>query len=389
MPTKSSKNRSPRRHDRLIVVHILSDANRSGVPSHIVQLADGLAGRDIEFIAIGPAGPLAGELAGRGIAYMTVRMGSKFDLLAVGRLRKALLDIQRGNRSVIVHCHGPRAGLWGRLAARSLGLPTLYTEHSWTADYRLPNRLNHWWQIFILRLLGGLTDWTVAVSPAVAEFLLAGRMARADRLSVIAHGVVKSARPLSLSPSLTLGSVGSLTWQKNFSWLIELMGSLTSALPKLKLEIVGDGPQRSELARLITDRGLKGNIRLLGGLDKAALRRRQSAWRLYLQPSVNESFGLAAAEAMAIGLPVLVSNRGSLPWVVRTESGVFDLADKERAVEKIVNLLKNDEELAKLQRAEWRSIDRFDLSTMLSSYESLYRRLIRSSQRPRGGGRSN
>lgn len=73
--------------------------------------------------------------------------------------------------------------------------------------------------------------------------------------------------------------------------------------------IVGDGPQRVEIERRIRALGLEDRVRLLGHVDWFQLPRVYAQADTYLQPSLSEPWGLAVNEAMACGLPVIVSNR--------------------------------------------------------------------------------
>jgi len=76
------------------------------------------------------------------------------------------------------------------------------------------------------------------------------------------------------------------------------------------LVVAGDGPQRAELER----RAAGADVRFLGRLDALALAEQRAAARVALVPTrAAETFGLAAAEAMAAGLPVLASRAGALP----------------------------------------------------------------------------
>ena len=79
----------------------------------------------------------------------------------------------------------------------------------------------------------------------------------------------------------------------------------------VKLLLVGDGPERARIQALCRDLGIMDDVRFLGKLD--AVEEVLSVADLFLMPSENESFGLAALEAMACEVPVISSNAGGLP----------------------------------------------------------------------------
>src|SRR4030095_12198346 len=80
-----------------------------------------------------------------------------------------------------------------------------------------------------------------------------------------------------------------------------------------KLLLVGDGPERPKLERLCRDMGIYEHVRFLGKQD--AIEEILAVADLFIIPSANESFGLAALEAMACEVPVISSNAGGLPEV--------------------------------------------------------------------------
>lgn len=102
---------------------------------------------------------------------------------------------------------------------------------------------------------------------------------------------------------LKLVSVGNLRLIKNMPYLVEALRSLSQE--KITLDIYGEGPVREELLQLIGAYQLK-NIRLMG--------RRNDIYNvlpdydLYVSPSTVEGFGIAVAEAMSVGLPVIISD---------------------------------------------------------------------------------
>lgn len=360
--------------NKTTVIHIIGDANLSGVPVHVLTLATELKG--LRQVVIGPDGEAVTRFKAAKVPYVVVPMRSKFDRAAISRLTEEISDIAVKEKDVIVHCHGVRAGFLGRLAVRSLGLPVIYTEHSWTNDYHLPHRLNEWFQVAMLRWLDRYTIKTVAVSQATADFLIGQHITTTDKVVTIPHGLHMSKKRLPLSDGYVIGSVGSLTWQKNYEWLIKLMVDVRKQLPQTVLEIAGAGPQHAELQRLINELDLNKNVQLLGSVSDNKLKECYARWTLYVQPSVNESFGLAAAEAMAAGLLVVASSRGSLPELLGAPDTLFDLDQPTKAAELLVALLKNKKMRTAIYEQQGEHIKKFELNKMLAAYTELYKEFV-------------
>lgn len=118
--------------------------------------------------------------------------------------------------------------------------------------------------------------------------------------------------------------------------------------------IAGDGPQRQEIERTIAELGLRDRVRLLGHVDYYQLPRHYGKADVYIQPSLSEPWGLAVNEAMASGLPVLVSNRcGCREDLVQegTNGYLFDPADPASIGHALDRLLHERQRWADMGRA--------------------------------------
>ncbi len=145
-----------------------------------------------------------------------------------------------------------------------------------------------------------------------------------------------------------------------------------------RLVLVGDGPERSECERLARELGLQNKVLFLGKQD--ALVEILSASDLFLIPSQSESFGLAALEAMACGLPVISSSVGGLPELVRhNETGyIAEIGDISRMSKYTVELLTNEKKYSQFAlNARERSVKNFDKSIIVPAYEEYYNEVLK------------
>jgi N-acetyl-alpha-D-glucosaminyl L-malate synthase BshA len=143
-----------------------------------------------------------------------------------------------------------------------------------------------------------------------------------------------------------------------------------------KLLLVGDGPERPRLERMTRELGLYDQVRFLGKQD--AIEEILAVADLFLIPSANESFGLAALEAMACEVPVISSNAGGLPEVnIHGVTGFLaDIGDFESMADSALLLLENEEMLKTFSRNAYEQAKKFDISYVLPQYESYYEKVL-------------
>ncbi|MCW8816423.1 MAG: N-acetyl-alpha-D-glucosaminyl L-malate synthase BshA [Ignavibacteriaceae bacterium] len=146
-----------------------------------------------------------------------------------------------------------------------------------------------------------------------------------------------------------------------------------------KLILVGDGPDRSECERICRQLELCDKVKFLGKQD--GLVEILSSSDLFLIPSQSESFGLAALEAMACGLPVISSSVGGLPELVKhNETGfIAEIGDIDRMAKYALELLTNEKKYKLFsENSRQRAVNKFDKSKVVPLYEEYYEHILRS-----------
>lgn len=143
------------------------------------------------------------------------------------------------------------------------------------------------------------------------------------------------------------------------------------------LVLIGDGPERAESERLVRELDLKDHVKFLG--KQSGLVQLLSCADIFLLPSQSESFGLAALEAMSCSVPVVASNVGGIPELVKHgETGyVAEFGDYERMAKYVVDLLDNEKKHSAFAKASRKSAsERFESNIIIPKYEELYQRTI-------------
>ena len=230
-----------------------------------------------------------------------------------GREVGRLLDAHRVD---VVHVH---AGVvspfaWGAVrAATRRGIPTLVTVHSvWgplaRPGFSLSDALVRW------------TGWGVTLSAVseVAAARMSAALSGAQEVLVVPNGIDPA--DWTVIPEgaddgrLRVVTVMRMAPRKRTLPLVRVLAEAASVLApgvRLTATIVGDGPERARAQKHVREHALDDTITFTGRLDRGGIRDVFARSDVYLQPSVKESFGLAALEARAAGLPV----------VARTQTG--------------------------------------------------------------------
>ena len=142
-----------------------------------------------------------------------------------------------------------------------------------------------------------------------------------------------------------------------------------------KLVIVGEGPEWETAQKMIQEFGIEDKVRNVGKVKN--LNSILKIADVFLLPSEQESFGLAALEAMAAGVPVISSNAGGIPEVnVDGKTGyVRNVGDVDAMANAAIELLENPEKLAEFKQNAKEHAKVFDLKNILPIYEELYCKL--------------
>ena len=157
--------------------------------------------------------------------------------------------------------------------------------------------------------------------------------------------------------------------------IIEIFYKIQQQIPS-KLMMVGDGPEKEVAENLCQKLGISDKVIFFGNsneIDKIL-----SYTDLFLLPSETESFGLAALEAMAWGVPVISSNSGGLPEVnFEGVSGYLsDVGNTEEMAQNAIKILIDDTILAKFKENALSVAKRFDIKNIVPLYEEVYKEAL-------------
>lgn len=163
---------------------------------------------------------------------------------------------------------------------------------------------------------------------------------------------------------------------KRIQDVISAFNIIQKTIPS-KLIIAGEGPEWELADQLIQEYGIQDKVKSLGMVSD--LQDVLKAADLFILPSEQESFGLAALEAMAANVPVISSNAGGLPEVnIDGVTGfVCPVGDVEMMAEKAIYILEDEARLLQFSTNAKEQAIRFDKKNILPQYENLYRKTLK------------
>ena len=142
------------------------------------------------------------------------------------------------------------------------------------------------------------------------------------------------------------------------------------------LLLVGDGPERYKLEELCRELDLCDRVKFLGKVTDT--RQLLEVADVFVLPSETESFGLAALEAMAVGVPVISSNTGGIPEVnIHGVTGFLsNVGDVDDMAKNTLEIFKSTESLDQFRRNAQNRAREFDLNSVVKQYEEVYNSLL-------------
>ncbi len=162
---------------------------------------------------------------------------------------------------------------------------------------------------------------------------------------------------------------------KRVKEIVKIFYDINQAIPSVLL-LVGDGPERSEAEHIARDLGIYHKVKFLGRQE--AIVELLSISDLMLMPSRTESFGLAALEAMACGVPVIASKVGGLPELIENNKNgcLHEVENIQEMAECAVSILKDIDRLKKFSLSAVKRAKHYDAQKIVPQYEKYYQKIL-------------
>lgn len=286
------------------VMHVLNTGKYSGAENVAITIINSLKGY-IDATYVSPEGPIKDFLDENDITYYPVKK------ITITEVKNAIKQIQPD----IIHAHDFTAGII--CVATGTKVPIVNHIHNnspWIKHYNLNSFI---YAASCLRYKKILT-----VSNSVMDEYVFGRYCK-NKTEVIGNPVdINKIRTLAgnvLEKKYDIAFLGRLSSPKNPKRFIDIIANLKRKLPDVKVIMIGDGELKSEVVSHIENTNLQNTIKMVGFQKNPYAYLNQA--KILLMPSLWEGFGLAAVEALALGIPVVCSNVGGLPDIVNKDCG--------------------------------------------------------------------
>jgi glycosyltransferase involved in cell wall biosynthesis len=286
------------------------------------------------------------------------------------------------NRDLILHCHLPRAEILGAIAKG--GSRLIVTRHNSEPFFPgAPTFIS----ILLSRFVALKAMRVIAISNAVRDYLIqASEVGNKKKIITIHYGLTPSFTKLSKyqiqefkrtlgipNNSVTIGTIGRLVPQKDYSTLLSAFQTALSQNQNLYLVVVGDGVLRSELLRTSAKMGISENIVWVG--KTANVFEVLQLMDIFILASKYEGFGLVLLEALVIGMRVIASRNSSIPEVLGQEyEFLFETGHVDQLSTLIDKAASNINIVASRKYADER-LSLFTAESMIGKMEEVYERV--------------
>ncbi|MCH7909798.1 MAG: glycosyltransferase family 4 protein [Candidatus Hydrogenedentes bacterium] len=383
---------------RIRVAHVITRLCTGGAQQntfHTVRLAN-RERYEVDLISGpsgGPEGSIEDEIRAAGGSiipqpHLLRDVSPVNDLRALSQLTR----LMREKRYTIVHTHTSKAGFIGRLAARRAGVPVVvHTPHGNIFDGYFPA----WKTKLFVELEGRAARWTdriIELTQGGIEASLEQGIGRREQYASIFSGIdlaryreVNGRREslradLGVSPGdFLVAGVGRLEPVKGFTYFIAAAKLVAETLPQARFVLAGEG---SEGDALQTDAASLGDrFRFLGLRDDVP--EVMAAADVLVVPSINEGMGRVVLEAGAVGTPVVASDVGGIPEVLRDSvTGVLVPPESPESIARVLVALAGSPERLERMGIASRAhvIPAFGLERMVEQIEALYEEVLEEKQ---------
>jgi glycosyltransferase involved in cell wall biosynthesis len=290
-------------------------------------------------------------------------------VVSLGPLRRLMAA------SDLVHLHFPLPLGVSVLIVRALvKRPLVVTVHGNADVYELPRALEP-----VTRAVLKRADVVVSVSEDLGEYLT--KVMGVRNVRVIPNGVdTEEFRPSDRSrDALTLFSISRLVPRKNIHVLIAAVEQLVGEGAAISLVIAGTGPEEERIRRLA--QRLPQAVRFVGFIDEARKRSLLSESDLFVQLSIREGLSIATLEALASGVPCVVSNLpGVREPITPGQTGwyVNDPEDVQSVIATLREVLANRARLGEMKKAcRAVAVQRYSVRAMCEGYWNVFTGLLK------------
>jgi len=319
---------------KIKVMEIIREAY-GGMKEHYVMLLKGLRQRGFDVLALcNFSQPVMEELKNAGVEVYPFVIPGEVQFCRDIRRTMMISSVIKEYKADVVHCHGYKAGVVGRLAGMLAGCPRVYTVHNFILPMAMPAK--RWVLGKVECVLSRYTQGIITVSHALKEELVQNCRIPAGKIHVVHNGIPfynslntgdtdfdhNLRRRLNIeTDTILVGTVARLIPSKGIDYLLDAIPLVINHIKNVHFVVMGSGPHEQKLVRKALQLGIQDNITFLGYVND--IRNYINALDIFVLPSLSEGLGISVIEAMAAGKPVIATRVGGIPEIVNHDDNGY------------------------------------------------------------------
>lgn len=378
--------------EKIKIGYITSSLGYGGVEKYVVDLANNIDSKKFRpvIFCFSDYGPLADTVnKSTKIYYLNKKKGN--DIKLVLRLSR-LFKKEKIN---IIHSNNWSTFAESVVAKRfAVNIPLIHTQHGMEMNDS-ESKKKRFIRNRLRQLLSFFTNQIVVVSCATKKFVCKEWGIPEKNAKLIYNGIdfnkfkmdsnKRKICRLALGVNeeeIVIGSVGRLMKVKNYGLLLKAVSKLHMNYKKVKLLLVGDGPERNNLSLMAKELNILDKMIFLG--NRADISDLLCAMDIFVLPSISEGISIALLEALASGLPAIATSVGGNKEIIQDNiNGILvennNAYDLGKAIERM--LFDGDYRKTIGNNGIFRVRETFSLDRMLREYENLYLLMRQSENR--------
>lgn len=194
--------------------------------------------------------------------------------------------------------------------------------------------------------------------------------------NIVDVDIFSNSKKQNNNSEFTFIATGNLTKEKGFESLIKNFNLLHKKINNINLIIIGGGPERANLLKLVDEFNLQTNITFKGVLERREIAELYRSSDAFVLPSLGETFGVVYIEAMAAGLPVIATKCGGPEDFVTKETGVLiNVNNDKQLYEAMYSMIKNIDKFNRKYISEYAK-EKFSSESISNQLTGIYREVL-------------
>ena len=316
------------------------------------------------------------------IVPMTREIEIKKDVKAILKVRKLLKQIKPD----IVYLHSSKAGAIGRIAlAFDFRIPVLYNAHGWYFNATISKKKKKFFAL-IEKMLALKTKMIINISKSEYDSAIKNKIAPEKKMCIIENGIdfdkfkdnnkyrKETREKYNIKDEeIVIGVVGRLSEQKDPMTMIKAFKLVNDVKSNTKLMYVGSGNLEEDVKEYAKQAGILDKIIITGWVSN--VEEYIPAFDIAVLPSKWEGFGLVLIEYMACDKPIVASDIGGIPDIIKDkENGLLcKCNDYKDLSEKLLYLINNNEIAYRMIENNIDYRKKYDIKLVVKKYEELFK----------------